>query len=204
MYVLSWGGGGGAVCYGGGGGVLISQISNYVTPQILNPIFLATQILILFTPQIPNPIFFLSLKYQIPNMKHLVQLLASYGLLWHCMIIAFEHLWLSHNIPANTQRFHNIAGKLRWAFLGQTLQQPCNNVWPNIFCVAMKMSNIKRCYNVAATLFDNIQRCSNVIWQHLPHFRPKLPFNVRGGSRGGGARGARAPPPFRKFRYRLL
>ena len=26
-------------------------------------------------------------------------------------------------LPANTQRFLNIAGKFRWAYLGQTLQQ---------------------------------------------------------------------------------
>ena len=32
----------------------------------------------------------------------------------------------------------------------------------------MKMSNIKRCYNVAATLFGNIQRCSNVIGNISP------------------------------------
>ena len=42
----------------------------------------------------------------------------------------------------------------------------------------MKMSNIKRCYNVASTLFGNIQRCSNVIWQHFLHFRSKLSLNV--------------------------
>ena len=39
--------------------------------------------------------------------------------------------------PANTQRFLNIAGKFRWAYLGQTLQQPCSNVCQNIFWVAM-------------------------------------------------------------------
>ena len=47
-----------------------------------------------------------------------------------------------------------------------------------VFFLILKMSNIKRCYNVAATLFMNIQRCSNVIWQHFPHFRPTLPLNI--------------------------
>ena len=42
-----------------------------------------------------------------------------------------------YNNTANTQRFHNIAGKFRWAYLGQTLQQPCINVCQNIFWVAM-------------------------------------------------------------------
>ena len=39
-----------------------------------------------------------------------------------------------------------------------------------VFFPILRMSNLKRCYNVAATLFGNIQRCSNVIWQHFPTF----------------------------------
>ena len=73
---------------------------------------------------------------------------------------------------------HNVFKTLLESCAEQTLQQPCSNVWPNICRVAITISNIKRCYNVAAMLFGNIQRCSNVIWQHLHHFRSKLPLNV--------------------------
>ena len=67
------------------------------------------------------------------------------------------------------------------------------SVWPNIVRVAMKMSNIKRCYNVAATLlilaaynvaatlFGNIsptfaQSCHSTLWQRSRNF-PGLRFH---------------------------
>ena len=80
---------------------------------------------------------------------------------------------LTHNV------FKTLLENFLWACLGQTLQQPCSNVWPTTFREEMKMSNTKRCYDVAATLLTTYNvNCSNVIWQHFPHFRSKLPLNV--------------------------
>ena len=69
-------------------------------------------------------------------------------------------VWMFCNIT--TQLTHNVFKTLLES-CGELVWDKCciNLVWPNIFRVAMKMSNIKRCYNVAATLFGNIS--------HSPH-----------------------------------
>ena len=62
-------------------------------------------------------------------------------------------------IPANTQRFQTLLESCA----EPVCDQHCSNLvatFDKYFRVAMKMSNIKRCYNVAATLFGNISSTS--------------------------------------------
>ena len=105
---------------------------------------------------------------EIPTKVSLVSLQLSHQ--ENSYVKYLESTQLTHNV------FKTLLESCAELFVGQMLQQPYSNVSPNIFRVAMKVSNIKRCYNVAATLFSgNIQRLSNVIWQHFPHFHSKLP-----------------------------